>query len=233
MQRDFLSIGGSLTAVLAVAVIEGAWQARAPLPVVIGELVGAVLAGRPVVAGGLGPEWSVSSRVFAYDPLADEWKSLPDLPVPLNHHAAAVVDGVLYVMGGAVNFGLGMVERAEVYALLPEATAWEERAPMPEARWGHGAAEMGGKVFVAGGRRAEDKALLIYDPASDRWEIGPDLPTPRDHLGVVALDNLLYTVGGRVGSQNVATVEIFDSETDTWMEGPPLPTPGAVWRLPS
>jgi hypothetical protein len=204
---------------------EGVWEARAPLPIATGELIGAAVDERPVLTGGLGPEWSVSSRVFTYDPAGDVWEGLPDLPAPLNHHAAAVANGILYVMGGATDFAHGMVERPDVYALSPGASAWEERAPMPEARWGHGAAAIDGKIYVAGGRRPEDAALMVYDPETDRWDLGPEMPTPRDHLGVVALDGLLYAVGGRVGSQNVGAAQVFDPETEGWTSAPDLPTP--------
>lgn len=215
-----------LAAVLGtLAVAEGVWEARTPLPTATGELVGAALEGRPVLAGGLGPRWSVSSRVLAYQPAAERWQPLPRLPAPLNHHAAAVVAGTLYVMGGATDFSRDMVERPDVYALLPGASRWQARAPMPQARWGHGAAVIDGKIYVAGGRQPEASALMVYDPNADAWEVGSDLPTPRDHLGVVAVDGKLYTIGGRVGLQNVGAVEVFDPETARWSTAPPLPTP--------
>lgn len=214
-----------IAAVSSFAIASERWEGRSPLPVPTGELMGAVWEGAPVVVGGLGPEWATSSRVFAYDPEADAWSALPDLPVPLNHHAAAAAGGTLYVMGGATDFGHDMVERPDVYALPPGAPAWEERAPMPESRWGHGAAAIDGKIYVVGGRRSEDRALMIYDPEADQWELGPELPTPRDHLGVVAQGGLLYTVGGRVGAQNVGTVEVFDPQTNGWTSAPVLPTP--------
>ena len=215
----FLSMGA-----LVMAIISGNWERQASLPIASGELIGVVWDGRPVVTGGLGPAWQVSARVYVYEPSIDRWERLPDLPVPLNHHAAAVVEDVLYVMGGAAEFGSGMQDRAEVYALTPGATEWGERAPMPEARWGHGAAVVDGRIYVVGGRQSEDRALLIYDPQVDQWELGPDVPTPRDHLGVVALDGLLYTIGGRVGLENVGNVEVFDPQAHTWTSLIPLPT---------
>ena len=41
------------------------------------------------------------------------------------------------------------------------------------------AAVLGGRIYLAGGLSWENEALIsveIYDPGTDRWETGPDVP---------------------------------------------------------
>lgn len=38
----------------------------------------------------------------------------------------------------------------------------------------------------------------------------------RRNAGVVAMDGLLYVVGGDDGSSNLASVEVYCPKTDTW-----------------
>jgi N-acetylneuraminic acid mutarotase len=67
----------------------------------------------------------------------------------------------------------------------------------------------------------------IFDPASGTWQAGAPIPTPRDHLGVVAIDGRLLALGGRVDGDpafNLDTVEIYDPSTDSWSTGAPMPT---------
>ena len=69
-------------------------------------------------------------------------------------------------------------------------------------------------------------------PVVTMWP-GPDLPTPRTHLGVCATGGKLYTIAGAVyetGSGQVQrawyldVVEIYDPDTGSWTTGTPLPT---------
>ena len=45
----------------------------------------------------------------------------------------------------------------------------------------------------------------------------PGLPTPRDFLGVAALDKKIFAVGGVTRAREAhATVEVFDTEKTVW-----------------
>ena len=51
------------------------------------------------------------------------------------------------------------------------------------------------------------------------------MPTPRNHMGVGAVNGKIYVIGGRVGSafislaSDISLVEVYDPATDVW--GPP------------
>ena len=70
----------------------GAWTTLAPLPTPLQELAVVELDGEMVVVGGIAPGEPASTRVEAYNPETDAWRSLPDLPEPRHHVNAAVVD---------------------------------------------------------------------------------------------------------------------------------------------
>jgi hypothetical protein len=53
-----------------------------------------------IVLGGEGPE-GIYDQVNRYDPAADEWSSLPDLPQGRHGVGAAIVDRTLYAIGGS------------------------------------------------------------------------------------------------------------------------------------
>jgi hypothetical protein len=85
------------------------WTRGAPLPMAVGGITSAVHAGCMFVFGGEGEMSHVlglTPTTYAYDPGADRWTQLPDLPIP-NHglKGSAVIDGRIYLPGGAITLG--------------------------------------------------------------------------------------------------------------------------------
>jgi protocatechuate 3,4-dioxygenase beta subunit len=88
----------------------------------------------------------------------------------------------------------------------------------------HASAAVEGKVYAVGG--TGPVTLEEYDPKSNRWKVLPGLPTPRDFLGVAALDKKIFTVGGITRARDAhATVEVFDAEKNNWTLQPDLAVP--------
>lgn len=91
----------------------------------------------------------------------------------------------------------------------PKAGRWTTLAPMPQARGGHAAAVLGGRLWCFGGEsfgdagRAHDETF-VYDPQTDRWEQGPAMPSPLHGLGAVAASGAIHLLGGaaEVGGRN-------------------------------
>src|SRR5665811_2043779 len=61
------------------------------------------------------------------------------------------------------------------------------------------------------------------------WAPRAQMPTPREHLAVVASDGRIYAIGGRAsgdeGERFAAAAEVYDIVTDQWKTLPELPTP--------
>ena len=117
----------------------------------------------------------------------------------------------------------------EVYD--PAADSWTRLPPLPTPRNHLGAAVLGGKIHVVGGRVPGDMELTtheIYDPATGAWTAGPPLPTGRSGIAVVAHRERLYVFGGETtgwfSSKTFHEAERFDPMTGRWEVLPPMPT---------
>jgi N-acetylneuraminic acid mutarotase len=219
-----------LAALLALSVTPAigatpAWRSHAPLSVPRSEVAAAAVGREIAVVGGFGADASTSARVDAYDPAADHWRRLPDLPAAANHAMAAAANGRVYVAGG---YGSDGRQRRTAYVL--EAGRWRKLPSMPAARAAGGAGIIRGRLYVAGGvtdlagARRLARTMLVLDLRRNRWSRLPG-PTPREHLGVAALGGRLYAVGGRTAGfdTNVAVFEVFDPATGLWRRLPPVP----------
>lgn len=98
--------------------IQDEWTDRAPMITARGGTAAGVIGGRIIVVGGEGNP-AVSSGVFpqneAYDVGGDRWDSLTPMTTPRHGMGAAVVDGALYVPGGATTEAFGATDVSEVY----------------------------------------------------------------------------------------------------------------------
>jgi N-acetylneuraminic acid mutarotase len=155
------------------------------------------------------------------------WKDVATLPGEgLNASAAAFVDGRIYVIGG---FGTTTnVATEAVHAYDVASGRWTEAAPLPEARGGHAAAVLEGKIHVVGGGNAASTLDLhsVYDPASDSWSEEAPLRRPKGSPAAVVHEGKLWLIGGRSGLEDFGEVEIYEPATDTWTSGPPIPPRG-------
>ncbi|XP_071623280.1 kelch-like protein 17 isoform X3 [Heliangelus exortis] len=55
-----------------------------------------------------------------------------------------------------------------------------------------------------------------YDTRTDRWHMVASMSTRRARVGVAAIGNKLYAVGGYDGTSDLATVESYDPVTNCW-----------------
>lgn len=85
------------------------WRERAPIPTARGGFGATVVDGAIHAVGGEKPAlvggWTTAAHE-RYDPVADEWASLPDAPLVLHGNAVAGVDDSVFVFGGAWRQGL-------------------------------------------------------------------------------------------------------------------------------
>lgn len=86
-----------------------------------------------------------------------------------------------------------------------------------------------GLIAVAGGFREFGQPtsdLLLFDVKAHTWSRGPDLPGPRDHAALVALDGKLYLVGGFTTGLAGATAGLWrlDAPGGAWVEAQSMGT---------
>ncbi|MGH8651544.1 MAG: Kelch repeat-containing protein, partial [Gammaproteobacteria bacterium] len=102
--------------------------------------------------------------------------------------------------------------------------AWTQKAEMPTPRTEVSASVLRGKVYVIGGFDGSARTLAtveVYDPATDSWHSGPDLPEARHHA---ALEDTLYVIGGFAGPGLEPQADVFALKAQTkWQRLTPLP----------
>lgn len=109
------------------------------------------------------------------------------------------------------------------------ADRWTEFTVAPSPASEVAAAAFGGQVWVAGGLTEQGEAaatVQIFDPTTDSWSTGPQLPEPVHHAALVSTGDTLYLLGGYAGSgfdAPTAAVRRLDITTGQWTDGPPLP----------
>jgi N-acetylneuraminic acid mutarotase len=161
-------------------------------------------------------------------------------PLQRSYHSAAVVNGKIYVMGGA---GADNKPFGSVQVYDPATGMWAARANMPTARGLFGASAVGGTIYAVGGTtRGRDKLAVVeaYDTVTDTWARKADMPTPRNALSTAVVDGKVYAIGGwgydrpeggwesldpTTTGQDFSTVEVYDPKTDTWATRADMPTP--------
>jgi N-acetylneuraminic acid mutarotase len=124
-----------------------------------------------------------STKDFArFDPATDKWTELTPLPRGRSSHDAALVGDHLYVVGGWELNGEGDGDwhtTALVCDLSQDKLTWKEIAKPNFMRRALAVAGYQGKLYVLGGMTSDNEvtqAVSIYDPKSDQWSTGPNLP---------------------------------------------------------
>jgi N-acetylneuraminic acid mutarotase len=183
------------------------------------------------------PGWGRAAALAA--PQAETWTTLAPMPQQQQEAAVAVLDGRLYVMGG---FSDDPQPFTLVQVYDPATDQWRQGTPLPEPVHHAGAATAGGKIYLVGGfrnpfgQREPIDSVWAYDPATDGWTPRAPLPTPRGALGVAAIGDRIYAVGGEhrrapdalrpagapLAYEPLADLTVYDPAADRWETLAPL-----------
>jgi N-acetylneuraminic acid mutarotase len=168
--------------------------------------------------------------VEAFD--GKQWKVETTLPGDgLNAPTASLVDDKLYVMGGFKTVSNQPTNEVQVYDL--QTHEWSTASPMPNARGGHAAVVLDGKIHLLGGGNSFSTLAdhSVYDPGTDTWSELAPLPRDEGSPAAVVVAGKIYAIGGRSGTSDFGDVYIYDPATNSWSTGPaiePRGTAGAV-----
>ena len=165
------------------------------------------------------------------------WSAAPHLPAPVTNNAVAAV---ATPSGVSVFSFLGM-DSTKVWSGVTNVTyrwdvggeeGWRTAAPVPgRGRLAATAQVVRGLVYVLGGytvasdgRERTVPNVDIYDPTTDSWSRGANIPTPVDDaVSGVWRDSLIVLVSGWRDDTNVRAVQWYDPSTDRWTQGTPIP----------
>ncbi len=138
--------------------------------------------------------------------------------------------GTCFYAGG-LGAGNAVTGHAQAYDI---ATAtWSDLPDMPTPVFGAVGGFVGGRFCVAGGFTTTSGdwggtyALQCYNPATNAWSTGPDIPGPPEVGGAGGaaggvVDGVLHVTGG-CGANNCASNQHFAFDGTTWSQGAVLP----------
>jgi len=222
------------------------WESRATAPIPRYEAQGLPVDGLLYVFGGFftnagGPH--VTAQCDAYDPAANVWLPLSDMPEALTHAGQAADGPTVYLAGGFIGDHPGP-STDHVWTYDTATDFWTAGPPLPADRGGGGLVRIGRKLHYFGGATRPAGVNLITDfpdhwvldlgptdsPADDgtSWTSAAPMPNPRNHIGSAGVGGLAYAIGGQhsenEASGNQVSVDAYDPGTNTWTAVADLPS---------
>ena len=104
---------------------------------------------------------SSGPQLFMYDPTTDTWTQKADMPTDRVNLATAVVDGLIYAIGGGNNPSFGAESVVEVYDPATDTWSTEDVADLAVSRVGAVAAAVNGKTGAFSLREGREPRLVM------------------------------------------------------------------------
>ncbi len=168
------------------------WENKMPMPTPRSSLQANVVDGKIYLIGGY-PNGTLNE---VYDPETDTWTTETPMPTASSGYASAVVDNKIYIIDSNLN---------QIYDT--ETDTWSQGTPSPSDFLLGGAAgattgvNAPKRIYVLGEysniwEGEPPYFVRVYDPEKDVWSFGADIPMHRKLLGVAAVNDVLYAIGG-------------------------------------
>jgi len=221
---------------------DNGWTLIQELPSAITHM-NMALDGRTVwFAGGFkdGYKGHAIAEVWSYDVDLDRYTAAPLLPESRAGGGLAVLDGQLHYFGGLMadrdtdssdHWTLDLENWAQGSA------TWSESAPMPVPRNQFSTVVFNGRIYAIGGQFHHDSVQLdqprtdIYNPATNTWTSGPNLPKGHSHAegATFVHGGNIYMVGGHTtptgGTKSQDPDILRLTRGGTWQKVGELPGP--------
>lgn len=170
-----------------------------------------------------------------YYPESDTWERGPDMLMPHDYPAGALLGKHIYIMGGhhpdavvagpQTDPGFEFCERLDL-----EKGCWEEIAPLPTPRFALDAVVIDDKIVTMGGVAFTPEGFNnfdhteVYDPATGQWQRGDiTLPWTAAGQGACLVNDHLFIFGGYSGDGISDHAAVYDIATRQWQILPPMP----------
>jgi large repetitive protein len=125
---------------------------------------------------------------------------------------------------------VGELSNGRITVLTPiDLGCWTSRSELPTPTLDAAGTAVGGKLYVVAGKTESGtrSTMHVYDPGTDSWSAGPDLPGEAvENPAAVGLDGKLYVFGGSTGpfSGAVSNAAVFDPGDQSWTTLDSMPT---------
>ncbi|GJM20403.1 MAG: hypothetical protein DHS20C15_03180 [Planctomycetota bacterium] len=165
-----------------------------------------------------GAPWTLADlRTLIPLPGDGNWSALAPMTRDLGEVSAALIDNRVYVVGRG---------HPQTLRYDPSTNTWIESLTWRPFRGHHHAVEVfDGKMYLIGGRQTNSEGKVqIYNPVTNGWSLGADLPWSGGSVSTALIDGKIYAAGGIV--DNLFTTDrcaVYDPLLDTWTELAPMP----------
>jgi N-acetylneuraminic acid mutarotase len=226
--------------------ISRTWIEAAPMPAALNHVNVAVVNEKIYYLGGLavtatgGPAyWNASGACAVYDPDADKWTVLPDMPEgrAIGSAATLVVGDTIYLPGGLLNTNLTNDDEGTTAMFTSYNVAtkkWSILPDLPAPRDHAGKGQYGNKLYVLGGRLHGHwnvvDTVFGYDIHKRRWSTDfPPIPTGRGGVASATIGSKMFVAGGE-GDNDTSTnvwpqMQAYDAVENTWTDYTNMATP--------
>ena len=145
------------------------------------------------------------------------WQTLASMPAARQEIATAVLNGLIYVIGGYDSTGQST---SSVFVYNPQSNAWSTAASLPIVN-NHGAAAVAnGRLFAFGG---VSNRAFVYNPAGNSWSEVASMNFEHGNTAAVAvINNRIYVAGGTGPGATQREVEVYDPIANTWTPLAPM-----------
>jgi N-acetylneuraminic acid mutarotase len=169
----------------------------------------------------------------------DPWAEKTPMPSPHSGYQAAVVNGIIYLIGASYQYdpsaNLTVVDSNNL-AYNPSTDTWTSIAPMLTPRLSFAIAAYNNKIYVFGGLKVTASGGLsryscsineAYDPINNTWTAAVSMPTGTSSMQANTVNGKIYVIGGLTGDISadlaVNTTQIYDPISDSWTMGASMP----------
>lgn len=176
-----------------------------------------------VIGGGM-KDGTQIALVEEFDPVTSSCVVKSSMTVARFSMGVAAVNNKIYAVGGYNHtIGSGPLNVVEEYD--PVADTWTTKGSIAVKRYGICTAVVNNQLYIIGGYKAPigtpspiDIVSLVevYDQPSDSWTTKTPIPTLRVNPSVVALDNMMYVLGGYGLGGDSKIIEVYDPLHDSW-----------------
>jgi N-acetylneuraminic acid mutarotase len=203
-------------------------KTRAPRARVAGAAIGNVIylvGGWRFTSFNEGRGGWATSTLQAYDVGTDRWSARTPMPGGRYQvNGASVIDGRLYVSGGANNKE-DLTKTLFVYD--PATNSWTRKADMPRpgACGAQGVIARKLYVYIGCPGEGQEHQFFHYDPATDRWTTLSKPPSQHATPAAGVINGRFYLVGGAQSfSQPNLAVHVYDPVSRIWTSRASLPS---------
>lgn len=163
------------------------------------------------------------NSVERFDPFHNEWYDCSPMSVPRSRAAADVIDGLIYVVGGANN----SICNSSVERYYAQEDRWEAVCSMNEPRVGLSCRVVNRLLYAIGGFNGIERlnSVEVFCPDDNNWAIGVPMNIPRSGAAACSHENDIYVIGGYDGTSVLSSVEKFNTLTKKWEFIEPLSSP--------